>query len=80
MRCVVMPKYVITLNNDEFSSSTEQELADASTAGHEAIKGALDIGVSEVMKGKPFFGAEGMVTDGGSRERFVVSVAASRLI
>ena len=80
MRCFVMPRYVITLINDEFASTTEQELVDASAAGQQAIKGALDVGVDQVMKGKSFFGAEVVVTDGEMRERFVVSVAASRLL
>ena len=79
MRCGGMPKYLIQLVNDEFRAENEEEHPDAEAAAKEAIRGALEVGVEQVLAGKPFYGAEVTIADGNSRERFVVSVGASPL-
>ena len=79
MRCGGMPKYLISLHNDEFRAENEEEHLDAAAAAQEAIRGALEVGVEQVLLGKRFFGAQVTVADGNSRERFVVSVGASPL-
>lgn len=74
-----MPTYQISVVNDEFAVETEEVHADASSAVEQAIKGALAVGAEQVVAGKLFFGAEVVVTDGNSRQRFVVAVGASPL-
>lgn len=74
-----MPTYMISVLNDEFCVENEEEHADASLAIHEAIKGALAVGAEQILSGKNFFGAEVSVSDGNSRERFVVALGANRL-
>lgn len=75
-----MPTFLITVVNETYASRNQHEAATASDAYQQAIKGALDIGVDEVTKGKPFFGAEVTVENGDSLVgRFVVSVGASPL-
>ena len=61
-------------------SANHHEAATMSEAKQQGIKGALEIGVEEVHKGKPFFGAEVRLEDGDELVgRFVVSVGASPL-
>ena len=79
MRCGGMPKYLIRLVNDEFRAENEEEHPDAALAGKEAVRGALEVGVEQVLAGKRFYGAEVTVADGNILERFVVSVGASPL-
>ena len=56
----------------------EHELSTAEEARCEAVKAALQIGAEEVIKGKPFFGAEAIVEhDNQVVERFVVSIGVS---
>ncbi len=73
-----MSVFRISVVNETFRASDEHELATASEARMEALKGALAIGSDEVTNGKQFFGAEVTVEkDGELVERFVVSVGAS---
>lgn len=74
-----MPKYLISVVNDEFRVENDMEHGDSNAASKEAIKGALEVGVEQVLSGKQFFGAEVMVSDGNSCERFVIAVGASPL-
>jgi len=53
-----MPTFRISVLNETFSARDEHELATATAARNEAIRGALAIGSDEVVKGKQFFGAE----------------------
>lgn len=80
MRSTCMPKFVITVVNDEFIAENDEEHAAAEDARDQALKGALELGVEQILSGKSFFGAEVIVSDGNSRQRFLVSVGASPLI
>jgi hypothetical protein len=76
----VMPIYVIRVVNATFSGDEEQELADIDAARREGLKGAFQIGVDEVLRGTPFFGAEVRIEQNDELlNRFVVSVGASPL-
>ena len=72
-----MPKYLVRVVNDEFRAENEEEHPDAAAAAEQAIRGALEVGVEQILLGKRFFGAEVTIADGNSRERFVVSMGAS---
>jgi hypothetical protein len=75
-----MPKFRIRIVNSAFSAEEEQEVPDFEAAKREGLKGALNIGVDQVLKGEPFFGAEVSVdSEGDQRVRFLVSVGASPL-
>jgi hypothetical protein len=74
-----MPKYLVRVVNDEFRAENEEEHPDAAAAAEQAIRGALEVGVEQILLGKRFFGAEVTVADGNIYERFVVSVGASPL-
>ena len=67
----------MTVVNEDFLAENEQELPDAAAAAEQAVKGALTMGVEQVLAGKRFFGAEVVVSDGNIRERFVIAVGAS---
>ena len=75
-----MPTFQITIVNDRFEATSDAEHADFETAAAEAQKGALEIGVEQVLTGKPFFGAEVVVAQGNTHRRFVVSVAVGPLL
>ena len=77
MRCVGVPTFLMTVVNEDFIAENEEELSDAAAAAEQAIKGALAMGVEQVLAGKRFFGAEVVVSDGNIRERFVIAVGAS---
>lgn len=75
-----MPTFCITVVNETFHSSNHHEAATATEAQQRAVKAALEIGIEEVSKGKPFFGAEVKIEDGDELVgRFVVSMGASPL-
>jgi hypothetical protein len=75
-----MPPFRISVINHNFASSDEYDLPSSEVAEREAIKSALQIGTDEVIKGKPFFGAEAKVEhDGQLVGRFVVSIGVSPL-
>jgi len=75
-----MPTYRISVVNAEFHASEEHQLESLDAARKEGIKAALAMGADEVNGGKPFFGAEVRVQDGGDTvSRAMVSVGASPL-
>lgn len=75
-----MPPFRITVVNESVTASDEHNLPAAEEAQREAIKAALEIGTEEIIKGKPFFGAEVKVErDSQVVERFVVSIGVSPL-
>ena len=75
-----MPVFRVSVVNETFESSNHHDAATVSEAQQRAIKGALEIGVEELSKGKPFFGAEVRVENGDELvSRFVVSMGVSAL-
>ena len=73
-----MPVFSISVVNRDFTSSNEQDLPTVDHASDQAIKAALEMGVTEVSLAKPFFGAEVTVGSGSERlARFVVSIGVS---
>ncbi|MBM6578276.1 hypothetical protein KCP91_17965 [Microvirga sp. SRT01] len=75
-----MPIYTITIVNEHFSQSGEQEKADDNEAWQAAISGTIAIAGEQVSHGNPFFGAEVTVARGDERVgRYVVSVGATPL-
>ena len=75
-----MPTFSITVVNQDFESSNRQDLPTIEAASSEAIKGALEIGMAEVVAQKPFFAAEVKLATGGEQvARFIVSIGVSRL-
>jgi hypothetical protein len=79
-RYLLMPTYRITVTNQTFRSSNEHECSSTDAARKQGIRAALAIGSDEVTNGKPFFGAEVRVENGGETVgRFVVSIGSSPL-
>ena len=75
-----MPTFRIRVINTEFDNSNEIHQPSADHARAEALKSALQIGVDEVCKGTPFFGAEVRVENGSEVvERLVVAIGVSPL-
>jgi hypothetical protein len=74
-----MPTYLISVVNDEFAVENEEDHPTADDARSQGIKGALEVGTEQVLAGKSFFAAEVTISDGNSRQRFVVAVGASPL-
>jgi hypothetical protein len=75
-----MPTYRISIVNEHFSHSGEQEAPDVVKAWQEAIASAIAIAAEQVSHGKPFFGAEVTLEEGKKTiGRYVVSVGASPL-
>ena len=75
-----MPTYRITIVNEHFTDSGEQEAPDVVTAWQKAIASVIAIAGDQVSHGNPFFGAEVTVEDGDSRVgRYLVSVGATPL-
>ena len=75
-----VPSFRISIVNQHFRASNEHDLPSVEAARREAIKGALQIGTSEVGVDRPFFGAEVSIdSDGESVGRYVVSVGVSSL-
>ena len=79
MRCGSMPIYQISVVNADFSVKNEEEHPDAAAAAGQGIKGALAVGLEAVLAVNSFFGAEVSVSDGESRQRFMVAVGVSPL-
>ena len=76
-----MPTFQINIVNETFTSSNNHEGLTLDDATAQALKGALDIGTDEIVRGKQFFAAE--VTVASANEvvgRFIVSVGASPLV
>jgi hypothetical protein len=75
-----MPTFRIRVVNTDFDNSNEINQPSADRARVEAVKSALQIGVDEVCKGTPFFGAEVRVESGSETlERLVVAIGVSPL-
>ena len=75
-----MPLFNITVVNQTFESSDEHDLPTAEEAKAEAIKGALQIGISEVGVEPAFFAAEVKIAEQGQHlARYIVSVGVSPL-
>ena len=75
-----MPTYNISIVNEHFSASEEQEASDVSKAWQQAIRAAILIAQDQVSHGNPFFGAEVTLDEGNKRiGRYVVSVGATPL-
>jgi hypothetical protein len=75
-----MPSYSVTIINEHFSQTGEQEAPDDIGAWKPAIASAIDIGKDQVSHGSPFFGAEVIVAEGNRQVgRYLVSLGASPL-
>lgn len=75
-----MSVYQINVINKEFDASETVDAASPSDAKTQAMKGALEIGVDEVLKGVPFFGAEIRISEGDTTiERMMVAVGVTPL-
>jgi hypothetical protein len=75
-----MPSYTVTIVNEHFSQSGEQESRDNIEAWKSAISSAITIAADQVSHGNPFFGAEVTVTQGKEQlGRYLVSVGATPL-
>ncbi len=76
----IMPTYRLTIVNEHFSSSSEQESSDVVKAWQKAIGSAVTIAADQVSHGNPFFGAEVTLHEGNKRiGRYLVSVGATPL-
>jgi hypothetical protein len=79
-RCARMPTYRISIVNEHFAQTAEQEASDVTKAWQKAIASAVTIAADQVSHGNPFFGAEVTLDQGNKRiGRYVVSVGASPL-
>lgn len=75
-----MPTFQITIHNEDFTASEEQDCAGPDQALKEGIKAAIAIATDHVASGKPFFGAEVVLEEGNKKlARYVVAVGASSL-
>lgn len=75
-----MPNYTVTIVNEHFSQSGEQESRDNVEAWKSAISSAITIAADQVSHGNPFFGAEVTVAQGKEQiGRYLVSVGATPL-
>jgi hypothetical protein len=75
-----MRSYTITIVNEHFSQTGEQEASDDIAAWKVAIAGAIDIAKDQVSHGSPFFGAEVTIArDSEKISRYVVSVGSAPL-
>ena len=75
-----MPMFHIHVVNSDFESSNELNASTHDEAVSHALRAALQIGVDEVCKGTPFFGAEVRVEfNGDLKERFMVGMGQSPL-
>ena len=76
-----MPTFRVTVINADFRASEDLRPAvSRCRTRKQGIKAALAMGMDEVHRGKPFFGAEVRVEDGEETvSRAVVSIGASPL-
>ena len=75
-----MPRFHITVLNENFCSTNQHECIDVDSAQRMAIKGALEIGVDQIAEGKPFFGAVITVEEADRRVgHYVVALGVSPL-
>ena len=52
-----MATYNVSIVNEHFSATEEQEAPDVAKAWQAAIRSAIDIAADQVSHGNPFFGA-----------------------
>lgn len=75
-----MPKYRVSIVNEHFSASEEQESADIMKAWQTAIRTTILIAAEQVSHGNPFFAAEVTVEEAEKTiGRYVVSVGSAPL-
>jgi len=75
-----MPTYRITVVNEHFSQSGEDDARDVVEAWQKAIGTAIAIAGDQVSHGNPYFGAEVTLEAGNNRiGRYVVAVGATPL-
>lgn len=75
-----MPIFRVIVINADFRACADHDFPSIDDARRQGIKAALAMGADEVHGGKPFFGAEVRVEDGGETvSRFIVSIGASPL-
>lgn len=75
-----MPTYRLSIVNEHFSQSAEQEARDVVEAWQKAIGSAIAIAADQVSHGNPFFGAEVTLEEGNKQiGRYVVAVGATPL-
>ena len=75
-----MPKYIVTIVNEHFSQTGEENAPDAIQVWKRAIASAITIAADQVSHGNPFFGAEVTIAQGEERVgRYLVSVGATPL-
>ena len=75
-----MPTYSVTIINEHFSQSADEEARDVVEAWQRAIGSAIAIAGDQVSHGSPFFGAEVRLDEGNKRiGRYVLAVGVSPL-
>lgn len=75
-----MPSYTVTIVNEHFTQTGEQESRDNIEAWRTAIASTITIAADQVSHGSAFFGAEVTVTLGKELiGRYLVSVGATPL-
>ena len=75
-----MPTYNVTIINEHFSQSADEEARDVVEAWQRAIGSAIAIAGDQVSHGNPFFGAEVRLDEGNKQiGRYVVAVGVSPL-
>ena len=75
-----MPTYRVSIVNEHFSQSAEQDAADVMEAWEKAVGSAIAIAGDQVSHGNPFFGAEITLEEGNKQiGRYVVAVGVSPL-
>ena len=75
-----MPNYTVTIVNEHFSQTGDQDSADDISAWKDAIASAITIAADQVSHGNPFFGAEVTIANGNAQVgRYLVAVGATPL-
>jgi hypothetical protein len=75
-----MPSYTVTIVNEHFAQTGDQDARDNIEVWKKAISGAIAIAADQVSHGNPFFGAEVTVAQGDKQiGRYLVSVGATPL-
>ena len=75
-----MPTYRVSIVNEHFSQTAEQDAPDVVEAWQKAIGSAIAIAADQVSHGNPFFGAEITLQEGNKRiGRYVVAIGATPL-